>query len=371
MGKRHIFTVTAALVCSLALVGCSGSGSGTSGTGGAAEQPGATTDAGGGTDETSGGDTSPSADEAPGAQTPDGGSPSGDTPAATGVEPAASTDSVSSKSGDSSKLSSLKAPDGVSVDMDAVRQAVADAAFNTDLPSPEAATAGSVSKHVRSTDRGDAEVLSWRYVFGEGDAIASVQVNYLTGPWMSEPDVTASISDLRVPSQNKADKSNLADESVDRLYPTISLAGGNVSVGAVSKDTYALTVDFVAFGTKLDREGALPTLTVNGVTMVAEAVTGNTAASGSETRAGYRYRGDFPVTDGKISVKWCGVESESDVSVANMGSRVKFDGVTKDAAAAAASDPTKNGAYQDVSEALAKSISGNVGICHMSAGEIR
>lgn len=358
--SKQLGLLACAMSLALALVGCgssvSPSGSGEQSSGGGSETVvESTPDAGGGGSEGGGAGTNP----APGVE-----STSDDKGAKTyGEAPTGETSSRSGVSGDASKVPDLPQPAGGSFDMDKVKQAIADATVDVDLPSE--VVVGKVSTRTRNTTSGEVVVSSWRYGFGKGDAMVVTEVQYVKGDHMSEPDVVATAEDLRHKSENAPDRSNLlADgaERVDRVYPTVSLGGGTVRVGAVSEGTYALSIGFYASGEKVDQEGSLPTLTVNGVTMVADPVEGAGVDSGDSTRyMQLRYHGDIPVSD-KVSVEWCGATSNADVSTSNIGSGLWFDRVASDVA-------DKTEAYKLTTDEIAKSVSGGVALSRNSCAE--
>lgn len=379
--------VVASLACLLALGGCaSGNKAGEmSGSDGAfsEEQSGESSDVSSddgldaGDDAGDGGADAADAQENTGGGTSD--APSGDGGSGSysyGPAPTkeySSTDDV--PAGDLKAVKDVPMPSGV--DADLVKKELASALHDVKIPK-DVEMSEVVDGKTIHTSEGDVTTKKWSYTFGEGDAILSVGVEYVEGG-NGGPEVYVNSSDTRGKSldvKDKASKTGLAnttDKEITHSGRNIeSFAGGQVSTKAVKTDVYAVSVTFTASGKDLDREGTLPTLTVNGKTLKAMRVDGGgaTGADGAET-ANFVYQGDITVTD-SVTVGWC---VEGQLGADKDGKRrdvsaytYTLDGGSMDYAGGRCDfsrDPSR------VMESVAKAIGGTVSLCRLQAANLR
>lgn len=350
--SRTVSAVLAGTLC-LSIVACEGGPSGSDASVSLSEGAGGSV--GGQTDP---GGTQPGAgaQEAPEGPTDAPAGSSGAEAPTYGEAPTQPTSSVSPRGGDASKVPELSVPSGVDVSADEVRQAIADAAPDAVFP-PDVSVSRVTSSSVE-TSKGVVRTSTWRYAFGKGDALVVAEVSARVSDYGAR-EVIASVDSIMSPSFDKADGSNVSEEKVVAVAPGITLSGGSVKCAAVAEGVYGVEVSFVADGRDLDARGALPTLTVNGVTLVAQRREGNSTTHGGEERAAFCYSGDVRCEDGKVYVEWCGAkggENGADhvvASTSNMGALASFSAESA----------------QDVATSVAKAISGRIALCHMSAQE--
>lgn len=352
---RTCSMVLAGVLC-LCVVGCGGSGGGN----GSGEAPGGLVSFDGGSDGQGGLPADiggQGGSEEPQEPSGDGGQTASDADSSEyGEAPTQPTSSLSPRKGDVSKIPALEVPSGVGVSADEVRQAIADVA--PDVRFPSEVSVSKVDRRSTETSKGQVETFTWRYSFGKGDAVVVAQVQARVSDYAAA-DIVASVDSLLSASFDKADKSNVTSTRVDSIGKDISLSGGSIKCAAVSDGVYGVEIGFVADGKNLDASGALPTLTINGVTLVPQRREGNSTTHDGSERASFCYSGDIPCADGNVSVEWCiGKSSENGrdfvaASTSNMGARISFGSGTDD----------------DIALSVAKAISGRVALCHMSAQE--